>query len=166
MSNEKDSVEFINAGHFKPCDYFFTNQTVKANPHYEPDDSNECSDVSLNLEVELTRSEENPNIFFAQAKVSSDKDIIAKGDSMSRYEFEVTAFGRFEFIGVEENLDLRDQSLAYHAGLTCVQLLIGAARERIMELTSRGPWEKVCIQTVGIHILHQQVLKALQGTQG
>ncbi|MEY8241473.1 MAG: hypothetical protein RPT25_14105 [Cycloclasticus sp.] len=164
QSKEKNLVS-ISADHFKLCDYFFTNQTVKANPHYV-NEEDDCSKSTLELKVELEIDPENSNIFLAQATVMSEKDIILKDRPDCSYEFYLAAFGRFEFVGIEEELNLRGKSLEYHAGLTCVQILIGAIRERLADLTSRGPWDKISIQTVGINRLHSQVEKALSSTEG
>jgi hypothetical protein len=160
MNESVSEIRFIQAGDFVLQDYFFTSQVVQANPHF--DETAEPCDHLLDVDIDVIRSQEDEAVFYIQVGIASPQDLIDEQNTSCSYQFSISAFGRFELNANDGELDLRGKSIEYHAGITGTQVLIGAIRERLADLTGRGPWKKVQMQTVGFAVLSAKVERVLE----
>lgn len=111
--------------------YFFTKQEVRANPTHDQS-KNKLGSV-VNHHCASTVVEGRPNTLAVECSIMLDE---AQSDNPP-YFFSITAFGVFTLENEKEFSDDRAKQMATAFGL---QVLIGAIREQIAALTSRGPW--------------------------
>lgn len=120
--------------------YFFTEQQVIANPDYQ---ANSGQQVDFRVDASASQIEGQPGRYGITAKVESNPE---KSDNPP-YSFAITAFG---VIATTEGVEcvLAEAQIETSAA----QLLIGAIRERLAELTARGPWGTLYLDFVPIRI--------------
>jgi len=108
---------------------FFPVQEVRANPEHDPTGDRTGTRIKHVFNVQLVEGQ--PGVWGAELLIECDRD-----ESLNPpYFFNLQAFA---MVRVDQQLDLATaQSLAT---TTCFSVLIGATRERLLELTSRAPW--------------------------
>jgi preprotein translocase subunit SecB len=109
--------------------YFFPHQEVRANPDYHSDGRPEGS--GFQTKVTISPIENCPGAFAIEAEIVLDESVSGN----QPYFFKIIVFGIFHVAG-ELPREIAQQILASSG----VNLLVGAARERLAEMTSRGPW--------------------------
>lgn len=123
--------------------YFFTEQSVYAVKTFDPnDDSTELKSSTDVVIGEIQGTEEKR--FYCEVTVSSDEESVNPS-----YNYHLKAYGVFK-------VDKEDFVIKDHIGPggvchnTAVVMLLGAIRERLVDLTARGPWGAVTLQAVPI----------------
>jgi hypothetical protein len=108
---------------------FFPVQEVHANP--EHDIKGERVGTSLKHVFGVQPIENQPGLFGAELMVECDRE----SSRNPPYFFQLRAYA---LIRVEHGVDVAaSQQIATTTGFS---VLVGAARERLLELTSRAPW--------------------------
>lgn len=122
--------------------YFFTTQSVIANPDH--DINNGFTKFHLKIENNLSLLSEQNNRYGIEVTVSLDKE----NSNNAPYDVNVTAFGVIQVID-----DKTDQNeIDYLLKVSGPQMMIGVIRERIAEMTSRGPWPTAHLNFIPIQI--------------
>jgi len=112
--------------------YFFPEQSVRANPRHQQDET--CTMVSR---MAVNLSPVPGDLHACELTIELDED----ASTNPTYFYRVVAYGVFS---VSE--DLEAEKIDDFIGQTSVQILAGVTRERVAELTSRGPWGPVLIK--------------------
>jgi preprotein translocase subunit SecB len=116
--------------------YFFPHQEVRANPAHERGGK---LHNQVNVNAGVGAVEGRKGAFAIDLTISLDED---KSENPP-YFFTINAFG---ILVAEGDSDIANaQELARLIGS---QLLIGAARERLADLTARGPWGQFLLNLV------------------
>lgn len=119
--------------------YFFVHQEVRANPEHNTEvEANVFVTQMVNVSA-VDDLPDNRKRFTVELVIKLDE----KDSVNSPYFFTLGTYGIF---GLEDEVDFptdEERAIALQSG--AVQILVGAARERIASLTARGPW--------GAHIL-------------
>ena len=109
--------------------YFFTHQEATANPEHEINQSKE-SNAHYDINAVVSKiNDRNSYGLEVTATLNPEKSVNAP------YFIKITAFGIIEASDAINQKEI--EKLVSSAGS---QLMIGAIRERIAEMTSRGPW--------------------------
>lgn len=120
--------------------YFFTHQEVIANPEHKQGKKHESK---MHFDVNAVVSKINEGDSFSLEVTTAINNETSINPS---YFIKISAFG---IIDVTQDLDPEEiESLLKTSGS---QILIGAIRERIVELTSRGPWQSTFIDFIQIN---------------
>jgi len=123
---EPHPVELVN--------YFFPEQTVRANPQHDPD-----AEISMSSQMEINFThlpDTQARLYACELSIELNED----ESNNPTYFYRVVAYGIFS-VGDE----LEEEKVETFARTTAAQILIDVARERIAEITSRGPWDRVLI---------------------
>lgn len=115
--------------------YFFTNQQVKANPAHNPAAS---IAVHTKTDIQANRIDGSRDAVGIEVTIVSDE---AKCENPP-YTFELTAFGVFVF-----NEETPGEIAPVNAS-GGASVLLGALRERLADLTARGPWKPVLLEPI------------------
>ena len=121
--------------------YFFPHQEVRANPAHDPNGVR--PHVHLSPSFQIVAIEGRPEAVEVEAS-------IAVNESQSEnppYFFTISVFGV-----LSTHLEMTDQSRAQAAGVG-INLLVGAIRERLATLTSRGPWGTFMLGPIPLNFL-------------
>jgi preprotein translocase subunit SecB len=117
--------------------YFFPVQEVQGNPEHQSENEQQ---TAIRISANFTSIENASRNYIVEITVQLDED---KSENPP-YFFKIESFGIFE--AADENLnDDQAKSLATTTG---AQILIGAIRERIATMTSRGPWGILNLNTI------------------
>lgn len=109
--------------------YFFTHQEVVANPdHIEDPESKHQFDYRFQTHINKIDDDE----YGVQLAVSLDRE----SNDNPAYFFTLSVFA---IVQIQAKLDESQADVLIKA--SCVPVLIGVIRERLSEMTSRGPWE-------------------------
>lgn len=122
--------------------YFFTTQLVIANPDH--DINNDSTKFHLKIESNLSVLPEQIGRYGVEVTVSLDKE----NSNNPPYDVTVTAFGVIQII--DDKID--QNAIDYLLQVSGPQLMIGVIRERIAEMTSRGPWPTTHLNFIPIGI--------------
>jgi len=124
--------------------YFFTHQEVVADPDHKMGDKHPTNN-EYNLEV--TVSKNTDTCYGAELTITLNKELSIN----PAYAIKISTFGIFDVISEKtpENIDEL-------AKLSASQLLISATRERVAELTARGPWPMCLIDFVNLQLNQKQ----------
>ena len=122
--------------------YFFTVQSVIANPDH--DANNAATRVHLKIENSLSPVPQQKDRFGIEVSVSLDKE----NSNNAPYDIRVTAFGIIKIIDGETG----QNEIDYLLKVAGAQMMIGIIRERIAEMTSRGPWPITHLNFVPIQL--------------
>jgi preprotein translocase subunit SecB len=122
--------------------YFFTTQSVIANPDH--DINNGFTKFHLKIENNLSLLSELNNRYGIEVTVSLDKE----NSNNAPYDVNVTAFGVIEVI--DDKIDQNE--IDYLLKVSGPQMMIGVIRERIAEMTSRGPWPTAHLNFIPIQL--------------
>lgn len=115
--------------------YFFPVQQVEANPKYDPQ---AVQKHGTTMDFKISPLIGRADAYGAELNLSSDP-----ASENPSYTFNLTAFA---VLRVEESTPEPQRSTM--AGQIGVQMLVGVARERLAELTARGPWPTVMLDVV------------------
>ena len=109
--------------------YYFPHQEVRANPNHDPSTSKKVGSVKFHVHCGKLPSGTHQHY----------AEIVAEADEVSginsAYFFRIQAFGLFT---ADDSLTL-DEAKAL-VSIYGVQVLLGAIRDHLVSLTSRGPW--------------------------
>jgi len=125
-------------------EYYFPTQIAQANPEFDP--QGDLHGTKIKLSFNFFKAEENGHVWIADMSVETDE-----AESVNPpYFFEIQAFGVFQ------SDDEADEPLILSVGqIACNQILTGAIRERLADLTSRGPWGQHLLNIIPIKIKPQ-----------
>jgi len=121
-------VELIN--------YFFTEQTVRANPDHQA--NNDCI-MESRMTTHVAPLPNGSHACELTIELDDDKS------TNPSYFYRVVAYGIFS---VSENLE--EEKIDEFIQKTSIQILTGVIRERLAEITSRGPWRQVLLRIASI----------------
>lgn len=121
--------------------YFFPHQEVRANPSYDP--SGNRSGTHTAAKFNISRVEDRPNVVIVECILSLDEST----SENPIYFFKLHVFGLF--VAPDET---PQDVMAGSAATMAIPMLIGAARERLAELTARAPWGPLLLGTIPIQI--------------
>lgn len=121
--------------------YSFPVQISRANQEFDP--QGELNGTKTSNSFIFVKADDNDQTWFAQMTVATDVN-----ESVNPpYFYEIHAFGIFQSeIGTDE------QIINSAGQVECFQVLTGAIRERIAELTSRAPWGQHTLDIIPFHI--------------
>lgn len=124
--------------------YFFPVQKVEANPTHDPSIP---IDSKSNLNVSVGKVEEQVGAYAVELTLSSAADSVNES-----YTYTIMAFALLR--ATDNTISASELSAA--AASFGASILVGVARERLAELTSRGPWSTVILNAVPLNILSPQ----------
>lgn len=107
-------------------EYYFPLQNVEANPDFNPQIGDSETKVRVGFSLSGT---DDPSLVVADIKIEADPS----ASTNPPYFFTLQAFGVF-------HREADAESILSHGRDDALHVLMGAARERLTELTSRGPW--------------------------
>ncbi|HEY8035627.1 MAG TPA: hypothetical protein VIF37_08565 [Methylobacter sp.] len=121
--------------------YFFTQQEVTANPDFVQDEDN--NDIYI-IEGNAQRLVDHDHVYGITAHV----ELNAETSVNPPYFFSITAFG---VILVKDGSvgQAAIESIIENSG---AQLLLGAIRERLADMTARGPWASINLDFIPLAI--------------
>jgi len=122
--------------------YFFTTQSVIANPDHEI--NNGSTKFHLKIDNNFTSLPEQNNRYGIEVTVSLDKE----NSNNAPYDVTVTAFGVIQVIDAQ----IEQNEIDYLLKVSAPQMMIGVIRERIAEMTSRGPWPTAHLNFIPMQI--------------
>lgn len=126
----------LSVGEIGVDNYFFPQIYVEANSNHDPTDS--VVNV-FTFEEDLNRKDDEKR-FTMSLTVRSD----AESSENPQYTFFVSSFGSFTL--PEECGDI-DEAIEV-GSIVARRILMGAVREQIATLTSRGPWDTVILRAI------------------
>lgn len=109
--------------------YYFPHQEVRANPAHNPAGAKDGSALTINFKTGVIPNK--PGTHIVELVVELDE---ANSDNPP-YFFKLHAFGVFAAAP-----DLNEDEARALASVQGAQVLLGAARDHLVSLTSRGPW--------------------------
>lgn len=124
--------------------YFFTQQEVTANPDFIQDDDNTPTHLELIVEGHASRLADHGHRYGITARVE-----INQNESKNvPYFFTIMAFG---IISIKDDTFGQSaiESIIETSG---IQLLFGAIRERLADMTARGPWDAIQLDFIPLAI--------------
>jgi preprotein translocase subunit SecB len=110
--------------------YFFTEQQVTANPRYV-NDQNDQAVLEYTYHLNTDKLNGSSHLYGITIKISINQE----QSKNPPYFFTLAAFGIVE---ITEDLD--ETTIQKLVDFSGGQLLIGVIRERLSDMTSRGPW--------------------------
>ncbi len=123
-------------------DIFFPIQEVRAVAEHDP--AGELRGTQINQTIEFQVLDVAQQRYGVVLEISIDEEKSVNPP----YNFKLQAFASFY---VESSLDpVSAQALLQTNG---VMILIGAVRERLLELTSRAPWGRFMLNTIPVQFL-------------
>ncbi|MDX1252490.1 MAG: hypothetical protein IDH49_09645 [Gammaproteobacteria bacterium] len=121
--------------------YFFPHQEVRANPGHDP--AGKLDGTNTTTKTNISRIPDRSDAVIAECVLSLDETT----SENPIYFFTLHVFGIFVAPeGMPEDVMMQS------APRTAIPILIGAARERLAELTARAPWGTLFLNTVPIQI--------------
>lgn len=124
--------------------YFFPVQKVEANPAHDP---NSPIDIQSKLDVNAGEVKEQVGVYAVELTLSSTVDSVN-----ASYTYTIMAFA---LLRATDNTIPASELTAAAANFGA-SILVGVTRERLAELTSRGPWPTVMLNAVPLNILPPQ----------
>jgi len=116
--------------------YFFAHQEVISNQNHNPDPEVEHS-LQNSVDVNINFEENEQGVFLGECTVKTDDE-----QSINpRYSYKLTVIGFFRLN--EPFPEIEKDKLKEVCNVLITQLLVGVIRERLNEMTSRGPWGEV-----------------------
>lgn len=128
--------------------YFFPVQNVVAHPDPSDEGRLALSEYELKADLNWTFDDDLGRYKFTVLLVMRNHDELDE-DEYGRYNYELVVVGIFGYSPEngepveEEWIPLMEE----HAKVIACQVLFGAMRERLAELTSRGPWGPLFLDT-------------------
>ncbi len=124
--------------------YFFTHQEVAANPDFIQDDENNPTHLELIVEGHASRLADHGHRYGITARVEPNQD----ESKNLPYFFSIMAFG---IISIKDDA-LGQSAIESIIETSGIQLLFGAIRERLADMTSRGPWDLIQLDFIPLTI--------------
>src|SRR3989344_3868280 len=122
--------------------YFFPKVHVEASPDFLPGDAPKEQDVQIDVNVGLLGSKDEPRRF----QLTLDIGGVSAKDKPLPYKIEITAVA---FISVDHELNHPDiERLVQVNGAS---MLYSSARELVLMVTGRGPWNAFQLPTINFH---------------
>lgn len=109
--------------------YFFTDSTVRANPEHDPSGDRNGSKILPSFSS--LPIADRPGAYIAELTIKLDEETSLNPP----YFFSVSAFA---VVVAPVNTEPGAAAVAVHG--TCFNVLVGAIREHLAMITSRGPW--------------------------
>jgi len=109
---------------------FFPHQEVRANPVHDTSGNKAGTEVNINHAIQRIKGRENT--FGVELTISADEEM----SDNPPYFFTISGYAIFVF-NDEDGGNMFDEHMFE---IPCVQMLIGAIRERLSSITSRAPW--------------------------
>jgi len=124
--------------------YFFTHQEVTANIEHVPDSKDNPAFLDFIVEGAANRLANNNNKYAITAHVEINKETSVN----LSYFFSITAFG---IISIKADMQGHPgiESIIETSG---IQLLFGAIRERLADMTARGPWPLIQLDFIPLMV--------------
>ncbi len=122
--------------------YFFTTQSIIANPDH--DINNASTKFYLKIDSNFSVLPQQNNRYGVEVTVSLDKE----NSINPPYDVIVTAFGVIQV--TDERID--PNQIDYLLKVSGHQMMIGVIRERIAEMTSRGPWPTTHLNFIPLQV--------------
>lgn len=121
-------------------DLFFPLQSVRANPQHDLAGARDGTLIKISQQLE--RVEGQPGKYVVNVAIQSDDD----ASTNAPYVF---AFEAYAVLAVQDGAapQPNEQGLALLAG---TQIVVGAVRERLADLTSRAPWGRFLLNVVNV----------------
>lgn len=122
-------------------DLFFPVQHVAALPNHEPGGERAGTDFQLSHEIERVENDEGKEFLAVKVRVknNSEKSVNAP------YDFDVEAYAVLHIDNWTGNV--KERRVAETVGL---QIVVGAIRERLADLTSRAPWGRFLLNAMAV----------------
>lgn len=150
-----DLKEF-DRGNIRVQKYFFTEQSVAANPHFDP-----ALEADQNVMPTMQIFAKEKNHFYYSFTLETEKPE-KRPVREHKYEFALAAF--IHVAVPEECLDIEyiDGSPMYHSCSHVIYMIVAAMRERIADLTARGPWGSEIIPPMTVSNIIKLTTNAIQ----
>jgi preprotein translocase subunit SecB len=133
--------------------YFFPVQRVEANPDHNP---NEPIDIKSKVDFNIGEVPEQKGLYAVELTLNSTVESINPS-----YTYTIVGFALLR----ASDQTLPESDLKAAAASLGTNLLVGVARERLNDLTARGPWPTVTLNFVPVLFTpEQQVEKAKKST--
>lgn len=116
--------------------YFFPVQRVEANPNHNP---NELVDIKSRVDFNVGKVPEQRGLYAVELTLSSSEESVNPS-----YNYTIVGFALLR----ASDLTMSDDDSKAAALELGRNLLIGVVRERLNELTARGPWPTVTLNFV------------------
>ena len=123
--------------------YFFPHQEVRANPTYDP--RGDCHGSHTNTACAVLPVEGRENTFAIEVQIALDEEKSINPP----YFFTMHVFGVFS---IDEEIQASAASRVNIGVVQEVQILIGAIREHLANMTARGPWNVFLLAPVPIQV--------------
>lgn len=121
---------------YQIINHFYTVQQVEALPDYNPEGNTNGTIVDVDFSVEL--NDEKEKVWLALQGIQSNQQ-----ESQNQpYQFDFVSLCYFKINPEVENSDEDTVKAAVF------DMMAGATRERLISLSSRGPWQKFSLQPV------------------
>jgi hypothetical protein len=120
---------------------FFPVQWVQANPDHDPNGNRRGTAVSISP-LQVQRVDSGESKFIAELIIESN----AEQSDNPPYSFTLHVYAVVNL--TTDSIDMASAQAVITT--TCLMLLIGAARERLAELTSRAPWGRFFIDVMPV----------------
>lgn len=110
--------------------YFFTEQNISANPEFNIDTEKNPTHLEYLISYDFSKSDNSDYFISSEVRLDPEKS------TNPSYFFNISVFG---VISIRDKSITEDQinKILQTSG---AQLIIGAIRERLAEMSSRGPW--------------------------
>lgn len=118
-------------------EYYFPIQIAQANSEFDP--QSDLHNTKIKLSFNFFKADEGDHIWLADMSVETDKE----ESENPPYFFKIQAFGVFK-----SDDEAGEQIILSEGQIACKQILTGAIRERLADLTSRGPWGQHFLNTI------------------
>lgn len=116
--------------------YFFAHQEVISNQNHNPDPGVEHT-LQSSVDININFEENEQGIFLGECTVRTDDEQCIN----PRYSYKLTVIGFFRYD--EAFPEIEKGRVKEVCKVLITQLLVGVIRERLNEMTSRGPWGEV-----------------------
>ena len=127
--------------------YFFPMQNVAANPEFDSDKEH-GSQFGLETDLSIHFDDEHARYRFTLL-LTMRSDDECDGCDNDPYTYEIAAVGIFDYYPSDGQRHSEDEITTIERDVTMMgcTVLLGAVRERFVEMTSRGPWGPCYLDT-------------------
>lgn len=118
--------------------YFFPVQRVEANPDHDP---NKSTDIKSKVDFNIGEVPDQKGLYAVELTLSSTSESVNPS-----YNYTIVGFALLR----ANDQTIPESDLKSAAASLGTNLLVGVARERLNELTARGPWPTVTLNFVPV----------------
>lgn len=122
-------------------DFFFPEQIVRANPQFNPAGNKRGTVLNVHADIKNLSDGSPDSKFGVDLIVESDDE---KSENPS-YSFRLHGFLIFT---VQEVEGVEPEKAKEEAKANGVTMIVGATRERLADITSRGPWGRFILPAI------------------